>query len=95
MMEKTPCPECSAAEITPASPVYRAGCLECSTRHLAHLPSHWTSRAARRIMPSYRSALEAVFGDSWEAGHMRVKAWADRIESARLQAAHPADEVVS
>ena len=86
-MTDTACPDCTSAEQNPRWPLYRAGCIECQTRHLAHLPSHWTSRAAMRMMPSYVEALKAVFGDDYMAGHLRVKRWADRIEAQRLEAA--------
>ena len=86
-MSDTACPDCAAAELNPRSPLYRAGCIECQTRHLAHSPQHWVSRAARRMMPSYVAALKAVFGDDYMAGHLRVKRWADRIEAARMEAA--------
>lgn len=45
------------------------------------------SKAAKGMMPSYVAALQAVFGEDWQAGHQRVKRWADRIEAARMEAA--------
>ena len=35
------------------------------------------------MTPAYKAALQVVFGDDWEAGLLRVKAWAQRINAAR------------
>lgn len=81
------CPSCLAAEADPRSPVYHAGCLECGARCLATGSHYAISQAARRMMPSYRAALEALVGrniDDVEALHRRVKHWAERMLSASL-----------
>lgn len=78
------CPDCIRAEDKPCSPLYRIGCTECSARMLAHGIEHAKSRAQMRMTPAYTEQLKAAFGDGWEAGHMRVKHWAKRIDCARM-----------
>ena len=77
------CPSCAIADIDPLTGHYHIGCDECSTRQIAHGQEHWTSQAARRILPAYQSLLESTFGPEWQAGHMKVKAWSQRIDAAR------------
>lgn len=83
----TACPDCAAAALNPLWPIYAPRCIECEIRHLAHSPMYDVSKAAKRMMPSYRDGLKAIFGDDNLASHMRVKRWADRIEAARMEAA--------
>ena len=45
MTTTTACPDCTAAEADHHHGGYRADCLECSARALAHAPEGW--RAAR------------------------------------------------
>lgn len=57
-------------------------------RALAQGPQHFEAQASMRMIPAYTSELRRLFGDdvkAREAGHMRVKAWAKRIEGHRPQ----------
>lgn len=38
----------------------------------------------KRFTTSYRDALGDLFGKEWEAGHQRVKAWAQRIDGVTI-----------
>jgi hypothetical protein len=78
------CQECTLAESDPCSAIYRIACPECEARQLAHGIEHARSRDARKMTAAYAAQLRAVFGDGWEAGHQRVKAWAMRIDAARM-----------
>ena len=49
-------------------------------RALANGPRFWDAKRVGRMVPSYRKALESVFGKDWSAGHEKVKA-----EHARLR----------
>ena len=80
---ETGCPACIAAAANPQSGYYRAGCVECGARGLAHGPQHHEAMLAAAFTPAYRSALQAVFGLDWMEGHKRVRAWSKRIEAAR------------
>lgn len=76
----TDCPACAEAQRNPLTGMYQAGCKECSARALASSPSHFLAAQAGKILPTYRDALRAVFGDEWKAGHARVKEWAGRLK---------------
>jgi hypothetical protein len=80
------CESCKAAELDPLTGLYDADCKSCSARSLAHSPAWAEARMAGRITPWYESALRAVWGDDWEAGHFAVKAWVKRIYAARAKA---------
>lgn len=77
------CKDCTAAEANPLSPLYRAGCLQCTARMLAHSPARWSAVQAGAITPAYRDALQAAFGQDWKQGAAWVKVWADRIQGAK------------
>jgi hypothetical protein len=79
------CDACERALVEPESASYRAMCVECAARMLAHGPQHHEAMLAAAFTPAYRSALQSVFGSDWMDGHTRVRAWSKRIEAARLQ----------
>lgn len=70
------CKGCERAERNPMSGLFVTGCTECAVRQLAQCPEHHEARMRGRMLPAYKARLRAVFGDGWEAGHMRVKAFA-------------------
>lgn len=74
------CPACAEAMRNPNTGMYRAGCKECSARALAAAPAHFLAAQAPKLLPEYKNALQAVFGDDWRAGHLRVKAWSQRAK---------------
>jgi hypothetical protein len=74
------CETCAHAEINPRTGLFNAGCLECTTRHIAHLPVFAECQHAGRLTEPYMASLKRVFGDDWKAGHESVKAWAKRIK---------------
>ena len=76
----TGCPACAEAERNPQTGMYRFACMECAARALAASPSHFLAAQAGKLLPAYRDALRAVFGDEWQAGHARVKEWAGRMK---------------
>ena len=75
------CPDCTAAQTNPHWGGLHASCEGCKVRALAKGPAFWDAKRVGRMVPSYRKALETVFGGEWEAGHVKVKA-----EHARLRA---------
>lgn len=77
------CPACRAWEERPLCGAYNAACKECSARMLATTQEHWQSRRTRQMTPEYKDALRRAFGADWQAGHQRVKAWAERMEARR------------
>lgn len=77
------CPACEVAHGNAESGYYRAGCVECSARMLAHGPEHFDAMAAAAFTPAYRTALQVVFGGDWMDGHTRVRSWSRQIEAAR------------
>lgn len=74
------CPNCHAAETDPHWPGYTAQCRGCQVRALANGPAFFDSARAAQLTPAYRTALQTLLGDDWQAGHAEVKA-----EHARLQ----------
>lgn len=74
------CPACTEAERNPHTVMYQADCKECAARGLAASPAHFLSAQAAKLLPEYKNALQAVFGDDWRAGHLRVKAWSQRAK---------------
>lgn len=82
-------PSCAIAEKDPLTGHYhgayegQSACQECQVRALAHCPERFGAVVGRGMTPAYKAALQVVFGDAWEAGLQRVKAWARRIEKAR------------
>jgi hypothetical protein len=72
------CQACAEAERNPNTGMYHADCRECSARALSASPQHFAASQAGALLPAYRDALQAVFGDGWKAGHERVKAWSQR-----------------
>lgn len=74
------CPACTEAGQNPRSGFYRADCLECSARMLAHGPEHWEAMAVAQFTPRYAAALKAVFGERWQQGHERVRAWSKKLK---------------
>ena len=72
------CEACQAAEANPHCGQYRADCLECAARMLSHSPAYFEAKQSGKMTPAYRQALASTFGEDWQAGHERVKAWAKR-----------------
>ena len=69
------CTACTAAESDPQTGRYNANCDACSVRAVAQSQQFFSARAAGEITAGYRALLNAVFGDKWQDGHERVKAW--------------------
>ena len=74
------CPDCTAAQTQPHHAGLHASCEGCQVRALANGPRFWDAKRVGRMVPSYRKALDSVFGKDWESGHEKVKA-----EHARLR----------
>lgn len=80
-----PCPHCTAAQAKPNHGTFYTQCHGCMARHLAQSMLYRSAMQAGRVIPPYRRALKAAFGDDgWEAGHVAVKAQAQRIEAHRV-----------
>ena len=80
------CQACTTAEKEPLTGLYVSGCKACSARALAQGIEHAKARMLGKMTPEYVASLRAVFGEEWEAGHREVKAWAKRIDAARVAA---------
>lgn len=74
------CPDCVRAEADPWSPRFSTRCLGCSARSLANSPAYFDSARDGVMTPTYKAALQYVFGEDWAQGHERVKAQAGRLE---------------
>ena len=77
------CPDCHRAQTIKHWPIFQAQCRGCKVRALATGPEHFHAMQAKAITPSYRAALQAVFGEDWRAGHEEVKAEHQRIKGMR------------
>lgn len=77
------CAACESAQTNRFCGMYRADCLECSARALSHSPAYHAAATADTMTPAYRDALQAVFGEEWKQGHVRVKRWAEMREAAQ------------
>ena len=77
------CQACARAKVNPLTGHYMLACRECEARALANSPAMADASLAEAIIPAYRSALQAIFGADWMAGHSQVKVWAEKISSAR------------
>ena len=75
------CRPCAEAEANPATHSFTSGCMECSARALAHGPVYWAAAKAETLTPAYKTALQAIAGDGWQALHTRVKVWAGRLKA--------------
>jgi hypothetical protein len=71
------CTACEQAKENRWCGAYHAWCLECSARALAASHEYWQANKDGRFTAAYRQALHSIFGEQWEAGHARVKAWAE------------------
>lgn len=76
------CEACQAAEKNPSTGRYHADCPECKARAVAHGREAFDASAAGKMTSEYKQALQRLFGDDWEAGHLRVKAWKRKIKGA-------------
>lgn len=83
----TACDACAIAEKRPLTGRYTIGCRECMARALAHSPQMADALEANAITSEYRAALESAFGEGWQEGHERVKAWQHRIGHAQAATA--------
>ena len=79
----TTCTDCLAADGNPLWGGFHGPCDACTSRALAHGPIYFAAAQADALIPAYRSALQVAFGKDWQAGHERVKAWAQRISTAK------------
>ncbi len=70
------CVGCAAAMKQPLSGLAMAGCKPCAARELARGIAYHESAQAGRLLPAYRAALVAAFGDDWPQWHEQVKAQA-------------------
>lgn len=78
------CTSCQAAEADPLTGRYRANCIECQARALAHGPLVFASVRAGVKSPEYAAALRKVFGEGNERqGHEKVREWFKRIQRAK------------
>jgi len=76
------CPACITAATNPTTGMYGADCDECKSRAIANGHDLYQSAKDGYLTPEYRRALAAVFGpDGVNAGHLRVKDWAQRIKN--------------
>ena len=81
----TDCAYCESARAEPDYPVFFARCVGCGIRALAQSPIYHGAAVRGRLGDPYRRELGFLFGDGWEAGHLLVKAEAERIKAARKQ----------
>lgn len=79
----TDCSYCESAKAEPDYPVFRARCVGCGIRALAQSPIYHGAAVRGRLDAPYRKELGQLFGDDFEAGHLRVKAEAERIKATR------------
>lgn len=74
------CQSCQSAEQNPLSGLYHSDCGGCKERAMAQsMPFHQAERAGR-LTAEYKRVMTLAFGDEWEAAHLRVKAWRERIK---------------
>lgn len=76
------CEACQAAEKNPNTGRYSAHCDGCKARALASGPELHAAVQAGDMTPEYKQALQRLFGDDWEAAHLRLKAWKRKIKGA-------------
>ena len=76
------CPDCERADKNPLSGFYQSHCQDCQARQLAHSPAYFDSARDGRMSPTYLAALKYVFREQWQAGHLSVKHYAQRIAEA-------------
>ncbi len=69
------CRPCDLAESGLLSGLYNADCDGCKARSIANGMDLFNARKAGEMTPEYVAILQKVWGDDWEAGHERVKAW--------------------
>jgi hypothetical protein len=69
------CPACDLAEKGELTGLYHTGCDECTARHISNGIDLFNARKAGEMTPEYIAILQKVWGDDWESGHERVKAW--------------------
>lgn len=74
------CLDCAQAQNQKHWPGFHAKCRGCQVRALAHGPSYHASMQADALMPGYRNALRAMFGDDWRRAHEEVKAEYQRMK---------------
>ena len=79
------CLACAAAQTDAHHPIYFARCRGCRVRALANGPAHFEAQQAGRITPAYKSALQKLAGEDWQAAHAEVKQERARIEALRKQ----------
>lgn len=77
------CENCTHAVAKPHWPGYTAACRGCTVRALANSPAFFTATQAAAMTPSYRSALQSLFGEEWQDAHQEVKAEAERLKKLR------------
>lgn len=75
------CTACSIAMTKPRIDLFTVGCVSCKARALAATGAHEESAEAKKITPAYKAALEAMFGDDWQAGAAQTKEWAGRMKT--------------
>lgn len=72
------CPACESAEQNPHSGLYQSECEGCKIRAIAQGKELFNASKAGKITPEYKQALQRMFGDDWEAAHLRVRAWREK-----------------
>lgn len=77
------CLACAETERNPASGRVNAECKSCAARDLARGPAFFEASQAGAVTASYKSALQATFGEDWWRGHDEVKAWAEKLQRTR------------
>lgn len=77
------CPDCTAAATSANWPGYMAGCRGCSVRALANGLEFFKSKKSGQCTPAYRTAVIALLGEDWEAGHREVRAEHQRLQGLR------------
>lgn len=74
------CQSCQSAGQNPLSGLYHSDCDGCKVRAVANGRELFDASKAGKITPEYRRALQGFFGDDWEAAHLRVKAWREKLK---------------
>ena len=76
------CNNCAEAADNALWGGYTADCQGCQVRMFASGPMFNGCENERRILPEYKTAMQAVFGESWRDRHEDVKAESQRIKGA-------------
>lgn len=79
------CAYCAQAKHRADYPMFNAKCRGCTVRGFAISLQFFKSERAGRLAPEYRHALNAAFGDDWQAAHDEIKTEAARVRALRME----------